>query len=657
MIGIRKKLAFLVALAMMLTMAMPVVFAAVDGGASTVDALSTPAQPAQTKEFTFEVTVVDDVLGDPVSGLLIGAFSFAEVLTLGGGAANGTLTIVSVVEAGTTGVYTVTATYDEAESIDITVTADGIEITSGDVTVDVQVLSVDGAASAVDAASTPAQPAQTKEFTFEVTLVDDDDGSEVSGLLEGAFSFAEALTAGGVANGTLTIVSVVEAGTTGVYTVTATYDEAESIDITVTADGIEITSGDVTVDVQVLSVDGAVSTVDAVSTPAQPLRNVEFTFEVTLVDDDDGSPVSGLLIGAFSFAEALTAGGVANGTLTIVSVVEAGTTGVYTVTATYDEAESIDITVTADGVEITSGDVTVDVEVVDTTAYDAIVASLPANNDDETYTADSWAAYLIAIGDCDLTLTEAAGQAALDAEVIAIQAALDLLVEAVDTTAYDAIVASLPANNDDETYTSDSWTAYLAAIADCDLTLTEAAGQAALDAEVIAIQAAIDLLEEVVDTTAYDAIVASLPANNNDETYTADSWTAYLAAIADCDLTLTEAAGQAALDAEVIAIQAALDLLVVVVNHVANITQSNVLLVGDYAFELSDASYTLNNFLLAAQTVYESSEAQYHIYYHVGEGVWYDLVTDPELENPIVDLNTINGGGLYQYFNMVDITL
>ena len=71
------------------------------------------------------------------------------------------------------------------------------------------------------------------------------------------------------------------------------------------------------------------------------------------------------------------------------------------------------------------------------------------------------------------------------------------------------------------------------------------------------------------NTTAYDAIVLSLDALVQAE-YTTDSWTLYLAAIDECNLTLTADAGQTALDDEVIAIQAALDMLVEVVAYEAN---------------------------------------------------------------------------------------
>ena len=106
------------------------------------------------------------------------------------------------------------------------------------------------------------------------------------------------------------------------------------------------------------------------------------------------------------------------------------------------------------------------------------------------------------------------------------------------------------ANNDGDIYTTPSWALFTAAIAECDLELTEAAGPAALDAEVIKINAALALLEKAadVDITAYDAIVAEVVALV-EEDYTAESWSLYEAAIADCDLTLTAVAGHAALDA------------------------------------------------------------------------------------------------------------
>jgi len=157
-----------------------------------------------------------------------------------------------------------------------------------------------------------------------------------------------------------------------------------------------------------------------------------------------------------------------------------------------------------------------------------------------------------------------------------------VLTEAdVDTTTYDAIVLTVPADNADGTYTDPSWTLFAAAT--YDLTLAATDGQAALDAEVTAIQEALDLLELVadVDTTTYDAIVLTVPADNADGTYTDPSWTLFAAAT--YDLTLAATDGQAALDAEVTAIQEALDLL----ELVADLTAYNLALAA-----VDEADYT-----------------------------------------------------------------
>ena len=89
--------------------------------------------------------------------------------------------------------------------------------------------------------------------------------------------------------------------------------------------------------------------------------------------------------------------------------------------------------------------------------------------------------------------------------------------------------------------------------------------------------------------------------------------------------------------------------------HAANITTTNVLIVGNYAFELNNASYTLNNYLTAAGTVYNNGTRN-EIYYYTGS-VWYDLVAADELGQGLVqavevDPSNINGNGLYTHMNM-----
>ncbi len=73
-------------------------------------------------------------------------------------------------------------------------------------------------------------------------------------------------------------------------------------------------------------------------------------------------------------------------------------------------------------------------------------------------------------------------------------------------------------------------------------------------------------------------------------------------------------------------------------NYIIDISEANVLLVGDYAFTLTnvdEAIYNLNNYIHAAQSVKNTGTKdapQYHIYLHVGNGMWYDLVTNPDLD-------------------------
>jgi len=91
---------------------------------------------------------------------------------------------------------------------------------------------------------------------------------------------------------------------------------------------------------------------------------------------------------------------------------------------------------------------------------------------------------------------------------------------------------------------------------------------------------------------------------------------------------------------------------------VEDITVANVMIVGDYAFELGDDSYTLNNYLTAAKTVYNNGERN-EIYYFTGSQ-WYDLVLADEqgeglTENVIIDAQKVNGTGSYKYLNMISI--
>ncbi len=90
---------------------------------------------------------------------------------------------------------------------------------------------------------------------------------------------------------------------------------------------------------------------------------------------------------------------------------------------------------------------------------------------------------------------------------------------------------------------------------------------------------------------------------------------------------------------------------------ISTTVENNVLLIGDYAFDLSAAAavngYNLNNFIKAAKTVDDVSGSNQ--VYFMYNGKWYDLVADENLTAPIGDPSTMNNGtGTYQYWNMND---
>lgn len=101
-------------------------------------------------------------------------------------------------------------------------------------------------------------------------------------------------------------------------------------------------------------------------------------------------------------------------------------------------------------------------------------------------------------------------------------------------------------------------------------------------------------------------------------------------------------------------------------DDIIDISTPNVLLVGDYVFTLTnpnEAVYNLNNYIHAAQTVRNEgtdNAPEYHIYLHVGSGVWYDLVTNPDLDQSKklteTEINAIQSktgmAGKYKYIDM-----
>lgn len=76
---------------------------------------------------------------------------------------------------------------------------------------------------------------------------------------------------------------------------------------------------------------------------------------------------------------------------------------------------------------------------------------------------------------------------------------------------------------------------------------------------------------------------------------------------------------------------------------VSSITGSNILLVGDYAFDLNSNEYNLNNFVIAAKTAYlNPNTSKYEVYFKVGD-IWYDIVPNSTILTLIPDSSKING--------------
>ena len=227
----------------------------------------------------------------------------------------------------------------------------------------------------------------------------------------------------------------------------------------------------------------------------------------------------------------------------------------YVVVGEADENDIIVITITDDDEEVVT--ITLNPYVVaetNTTAYDALVASLE-DLVEADYTPESWLLYEAAIAVCDLDLDNTSTQAEIDDEVIAIQAALALLVEIVETntTAYDLLVAEVLALVEAD-YTPESWLLYEAAIAGCDLDLDNTSSQAEIDDESLLIDAALDLLVPF-DLVAYNSAQAEAAALTESH-YTAESWKDLTDALAMPSSTQTE------IDAKTAAIEAAIDALV-----------------------------------------------------------------------------------------------
>ena len=198
------------------------------------------------------------------------------------------------------------------------------------------------------------------------------------------------------------------------------------------------------------------------------------------------------------------------------------------------------------------------------TAYNAQVARIPANTanytdasvqavNDAKAAADAFLA-----GDVNIT-----NQAEFDALVATLKAKIDALAfKPIDTATYDKQVARIPA--DTSNYTADSVKAVTDAKAAVDTFLAgnvNISHQAELDTLVLALRSAINNLAfKPIDTTAYDAQVARIPADTSG--YTDDSVKAVNDAKAAVEAFLAgdvNINNQAELDALVATLKTAID--------------------------------------------------------------------------------------------------
>ena len=193
--------------------------------------------------------------------------------------------------------------------------------------------------------------------------------------------------------------------------------------------------------------------------------------------------------------------------------------------------------------------------------------------DGKTYTEDS----LKALNDALKAAEKVdADKVAIDSEInaagLTLKNAIDTMEEVeevtVDKTALeDLIKKAEKIDNDDKTYTEESYKNLTDAIKNAKAVLENAkAEQSEVDAQVTLLQAAMDALEkeETLDKKDLKAMIEKAEALNDEKnTYTADSWnalsTAYTAAV---KVYQDENATQNAVDAQVKSLKAAMDALV-----------------------------------------------------------------------------------------------
>ncbi len=210
--------------------------------------------------------------------------------------------------------------------------------------------------------------------------------------------------------------------------------------------------------------------------------------------------------------------------------------------------------------------------------YDYLIKQIEradALNEDE-YTADSWAAMKEAYDAGKALLFVALTQGQVDRATAKLEAAIDALVKKtqppvivpIDYTALKAEIDRAEALTEDD-YTAESWAAMESVLAEAKALVDNAETQKEVDDATAALKAAIDALvkkEEPpvivpIDYTALKAEIERAEALTEDD-YTAESWAAMEAVLAEAKALVDNAETQKEVDDATAALKAAIDALV-----------------------------------------------------------------------------------------------
>ncbi|OZG68865.1 endo-alpha-N-acetylgalactosaminidase family protein [Bifidobacterium eulemuris] len=266
-----------------------------------------------------------------------------------------------------------------------------------------------------------------------------------------------------------------------------------------------------------------------------------------------------------------------------------------------------------------------DVSIVDKTDLADAISQAEAFNESDS-TADSWK---VMSEKLTAAKTVLADENADTYDVLLATNELDAAINAlvpvdVDKAALRSAVEKV-ANLKEAEFTADSWAAFAAALADAQTVLDNAdAKQSKVNAALAALQNAVEALKPAttepeqpgtVDRSVLQATVDSA-ANLKEAEFTADSWAAFAAALADAQTVLANAdASQADVDAALAALDAAKQALKPATTEPEQVNKSVLQATVDSAANLKETDYTAETWaafaaaLGDAQTVLANADA------------------------------------------------